>query len=337
MNSSATTIGIIVPTYNRADLIGQTLESVLAQTRPADEIIVVDDGSTDDTRAVVAAFAKRHPNLHYVWQENAYLGAARNTGQVRAQSDLLLFLDSDDLLLPSALAEMEGALRRAPQAALTYCRTDFIDQAGALVAAPSWIEDFDGEVWDRLVDRCFIRSAGCVLIRRSALEHAGFWDVRLRGVEDWDMWLRLAERAPFARIPAPLFLYRLHGTNMSGDAALMGLGEVRVYREHLRRHAKNPVRRERLRAALRARWPFYASGTAQALLARALARGGGSVTAPLPVARRLAFFCWALRLSPSLLWTHLPGVSRVYWAARARLRGCGDSSADTPAAGESGA
>ncbi len=244
-------IGVIIPTYNRAALLRETLESVLAQTRPPDAVIVVDDGGTDDTRAVVAAF--KDERIRYHWQENAYLGAARNTGQRLAGStDLLLFLDSDDRLLPCALERLEAALAAHPDAALAYGRSQVIDAAGKIVQRTWGKKDYQGDIWDRLIETNFLPSAGCALIRRAHLDQTEPWDTTLRGVEDWDMWLRLAEKgAPFVRVSgnAPLFEYRTHADGMSRDEKAMHASVLAVYRKHSERNAeRHPVRAVRTKA-----------------------------------------------------------------------------------------
>jgi glycosyltransferase involved in cell wall biosynthesis len=141
-------ISVIIPTYNRAALLREAIESVLAQTRAADEIIVVDDGSTDDTRATVADREQRDGRVRYVWQPNAFQSAARNNGVRHATGDLLLFLDSDDRLLPDALGRLEAAIAARPDAALAYGRARLIDTSGALVRDRWEQEDHDGHVWD---------------------------------------------------------------------------------------------------------------------------------------------------------------------------------------------
>ncbi len=232
-------ISVIIPTYNRAHLLGQTVDSVLSQKRAPDEVIIVDDGSTDDTCGVVAPYGER---VIYRYQTNAYQSAARNTGQALSTGDLLCFLDSDDLLLPPALGALEKALEAAPEAALAYCRTQIIDGNGTVLQRRAEKEDYQGDVWRRLAEANFLFSTGCALIRRSHLLRQGPWDVALRGVEDWDMWLRLAESAPFVRVDEPLFQYRAHGGNMSANARAMRAMELAVYTKHRARHRNDPDR-----------------------------------------------------------------------------------------------
>lgn len=233
-------ISVIIPTYNRAQLLLKTLDSVFAQTKPAHEVIVVDDGSTDHTRQAVAQFP--HPVI-YQYQENAHLGAARNTGQRLATGEALLFLDSDDLLAPLALERMAQALDARPEAALVYCASQFIDADGNLSAAPFGHPFLEGDVWEQLIAGNFIRSAGSVLIRRSALEKVGPWVTRelLRSNEDWEMWLRLSEVGPLVHVPEPLFLYRLH-TSMSSDETAMYHWALAVLEMQIARHASDSRR-----------------------------------------------------------------------------------------------
>lgn len=252
------TISVIIPTFNRAALLRETLDSVLAQTaRPADEIIVIDDGSTDDTRNVVAGYASG--GVAYVYQENAFLGAARNAGQAQATGEAVLFLDSDDRLRgDNALARLEALLAAAPSAALAYGRAAVIEgTTGRPTGRRVEIADFDGDgaaVWPRLAEHNFIVSAGCALVRRSHLERAGAWDTNLKGVEDWDMWLRLAEGAPFVRVAGePTLEYRVHAGSMSQDRPQMDAMERALLRKHTERNAHDAGRSAHLRRLLAAR------------------------------------------------------------------------------------
>ena len=239
-------LSLIIPTYNRAALLAETLQSGLRQTREPDEIIIVDDGSTDDTRQMVERFGAR---VRYHYQVNAGLAAARTMGMTLSSGDLLCFLDSDDLLLPGALKALEGALLAAPEAALAYCRSQTIDASGHVVEERWWKEDHVGDAWKHMIDGNFIRSTGCALIRRSSLEQVEPWDQEMRAIEDWDLWVRLAETAPFVRVDDALFQYRVHGTNMSGDQFRMHRQTFRLLRKHRDRNRNHPERLAYLRAA----------------------------------------------------------------------------------------
>lgn len=242
-------ISVVIPTYNRADLLLQTLDSVWAQTRPADEIVVIDDGSTDDTRARLEPLADAH-RLRYVYQTNAHLSAARNRGTRETSGDALLFLDSDDLLFSGALAALEAALTRNPDACLAYCRTQVIGPDGEIIEAQTRGAEYDGLVWPHLLHGNFIRSAGSVLVRRNALEAAGPFDETLRGSEDWDEWLRVSETGkPFALVRRVLFKYRSGAPSLSTDRRNTHETNRRVYEKLRERHADNPARLAQIEAA----------------------------------------------------------------------------------------
>jgi glycosyltransferase involved in cell wall biosynthesis len=248
-------IGVVIPTYNRAALCLETLDSVLAQQPCPDEIVVVDDGSTDETSAVLEPYRAR--GVQYVFQENAGLSAARNTGEAALSPEIeaVLFLDSDDRLLPGALPRLHDVLAANPAACLAYGRPRFIGMDGAPTTLQWGLEDFDGpNLWERLAPRNFICTAGLVLLRRSYLKQAGEFDTSLRSSEDWDMWLRLAETgAAFVRVPhpqEPVLEYRVHPESMSRNRTRMWENEERVYRKHIERASENPARRELLESLL---------------------------------------------------------------------------------------
>ncbi len=270
---------MIIPTYNRAGLIGATLDSLRAQTRPPDEVIVADDGSTDDTAAVVAGRAPQAVSLSLPRRGHC---AARNAGMRVSTGDALCFLDSDDLLLPGALAALESSLAGSPDAAVAYCRAQIIGADGALVSARWEREDHAGEVWEHLLWRNFIRSPGCALVRSDRLADAGGWDESLKNNVDWDVWLRLAERWPFARVEEPLFQYRVHGGNLSGNNVRMTLGALRVLDKQARRHRGDAARSRAVASSARRYAEFGLGevlagggreagvGTARALVGRSL-------------------------------------------------------------------
>ena len=288
-------LSVVIPAYNRADLLPRTLDSVLAQTRPPAEIVVVDDGSTDGTHGVVAGYG---PRVAYRRQDNAGQGAARNAGQVATTGDALLFLDSDDLLLPPALESLEAALAAEPEAALAYGRARVIDAAGKVVR-PLWeAEEGTGrKVWRLLAQKNFIASPGCALVRRKHLEAVGPWDAdrALQGVEDWDLWLRVAENgAPFVRVPEVFLEYRVHPDNISGQASRMRAREIALYEKHLARAGNDPDRLGHLQAiydAVRRQTVWDRNGAPQPRLQgrhRAL-RGLLEGAALAPLYRRLPF------------------------------------------------
>ncbi|GAB4451503.1 MAG: hypothetical protein OHK0029_00790 [Armatimonadaceae bacterium] len=242
-------VAVVIPTYNRSQLLVETLESVRAQVLVPSQILVVDDGSTDDTASAMEPY--RHQGVGYVYQENAHLSAARNTGtrHLNPEIEAVLYLDSDDRLLPDTLHRLIAALQNNPSAPLAYGRPRYMDPAGKPIAQEWGLEDFEGtQVYRHLMNRNFICTAGCVLIRRTALEAAGQWDTALRSSEDWDMWLRLAETGNrFLRVAnpeLPVLEYRVHPESMSRNSARMRESELMVCRKHRDRAEPGSARRE---------------------------------------------------------------------------------------------
>jgi glycosyltransferase involved in cell wall biosynthesis len=204
-------IAVIIPAFNASAFVAETLDSVLAQTLPAAEIVVVDDGSADNSAEIAAGFS---PRVKVLRQKNSGTAGARQRGAEATSSELVLFLDADDVLLPSALAMLADTLRANPAAVLAVGAAEMWTPGAANPTVPDpdvvWPEE--KHFWRELLLGNRIRTTGCVLMRRAALVAAGGWDPdwRLLGTEDWEMWLRLAEQGPFARVPGPVLKYRLH-------------------------------------------------------------------------------------------------------------------------------
>ncbi|OGO16098.1 MAG: hypothetical protein A2Y93_02910 [Chloroflexi bacterium RBG_13_68_17] len=210
-------VSIIIPAYNQAGFLAQSVRSALSQTHRALEVIVVDDGSTDDTPSVVRTLAD--PRLRYVRQENQGLSSARNTGMRASNGGLLSFLDADDLFLPDKLTLLVGELQARPQV--------------GLVAGQAIPVDKDGRPAGRVFDRGFPDPAnrwllgnplhvGSVLLRREWQERVGWFDETLSSYEDWDLWLRLARGGCLMGwLPRPVSLYRFHSAQMTRDGGQM--------------------------------------------------------------------------------------------------------------------
>jgi glycosyltransferase involved in cell wall biosynthesis len=211
-------VSVVIPTYNRAEYIAETIESVLQQTYSNLEVIVIDDGSTDDTANVVAAFA---PKVRYVWQENSERGASRNHGLRLASGDYIAFLDSDDLWLPDKVASDLEIIAPDPGIGVVYTDSLQIDAAGrelriVRAAGPS------GDVTSDLLLRNFV-SMGCHLVRTEAIRSIdGFREEReLAGAEDWEMWVRLSLATRFAYNPVATTKIRTHDQNTMTNPVAM--------------------------------------------------------------------------------------------------------------------
>jgi hypothetical protein len=196
-------ISVVIPTYNCAHLLGDAIESVRIQDWGELEIVVVDDGSTDGTVALLSSLGG--PDLVVVKQENCGPAAARNAGIRRASGDWIAFLDADDLWLPGKLRGQVNALCARPNAAFSFTDALVRNSSGAetVVAVP----DGDGDIlWHLLAGPRF--GVGSVLIRRDRLDRIGLFDPALRMGEDWDMWLRLAASYEGCGVRSVLVVYR---------------------------------------------------------------------------------------------------------------------------------
>ncbi len=199
-----TLVSVIVPTYNRADLVGQAINSLLAQTRLPDEIIVIDDGSSDDTSTVLARYG---PPVQVIRQHNRGRSAARNTGLGAASGDLIAFLDSDDWLPPESITRRAIYLEQNPAVGLVYSDAYLNQEQGELFSQRYPVAHPSGMVFAELAQHCFF-GVSSVMARRSCLGSDRF-DETLEQGEDFDLWLRLATRCPFAYLPEPLAVYRM--------------------------------------------------------------------------------------------------------------------------------
>lgn len=224
-------ISVVIPAYNGARFLPETLRSVLAQTLRPDEVLVVDDGSTDGTAAVAKAFG---PLVRVFRRTNARQGASRNFGAEQASSEWIAFVDHDDLWAPEKLERQMQALAANPTADLCYtARVHFGEDRGpnkpqATVPVPP-----AGHVRDALFrNTTFLPSS--VVIRRSTFLAAGGFDTSFRIVEDWDLWLRLQSAGiVFAACQEPLLHYRIHDQSASRNIRILLDETDQVYRRHI--------------------------------------------------------------------------------------------------------
>ena len=205
-------MSVIVPTWQRRDLVRRALESVFAQTYRDFETIVVDDGSTDGTREALEPLGER---ITYLWQENGGPSAARNAGIAIARGELFAFLDSDDLWLPSHLETTVAAIDRHPRAVLATTAS------GPLATyEPGRIELTDP--LPRLLADNFVRWIHAAVVRREAVSAIGGFDERIRAGEHHDLFLRLALRGPFVTVGERTAVRRAAPNSLHEDARTRG-------------------------------------------------------------------------------------------------------------------
>ncbi len=210
-------VTVVVPTYNGQHFVADTLKSVLAQTQPSVELIVVDDGSTDSTCDVVLSAA---PAAQLLTKRNGGVSAARNLGLVKARGRFVIFLDQDDIWHPDMLRLQVQWLDAHPAHAVAVCRYHhwFPQEDGQYPSAeatwPPRVDlavdpDFTGAVYHQFLLDCWALTSG-TLIRREALLACGGFDETLPYSEDWELWLRLSRQHQFALLRWPPVLYRQH-------------------------------------------------------------------------------------------------------------------------------
>ncbi len=212
-NHSQLRVSVIIPTYNRSDLMAQAIDSALNQTRVPDEIVVVDDGSADDTQAVLARYGSP---VVAIWQPNRGVSAARNLAMERATGDILLFLDSDDLLLPRCVQRCAEVFETKPEVDVIYTDLEIIDGNGKRLGVYSESEPGarpSGDLLGELAYRC-ITNMTSGAVRRTALKDVRF-DPTLPCAQDCEFWCQLAARCQFEYIDDVLAAYRYHGDQVT--------------------------------------------------------------------------------------------------------------------------
>ena len=220
-------VSIIIPAYNSARFLRAAIESALRQTRPALEVIVVDDGSTDETSEILEQFGDRICVQH---QENRGPAAARNTGISAARGDFLLFLDSDDVLLPACVELQLARFEAEPSLGLVHSDVEFVDPEGTLVRVAD--QGLEGRIARELLllERPVISSAGSgIMVPRRVAEEVGGFDDRLRASEDWDFCYRIASRYPVGRVAQTLLHYTVRQDGLHFDISKMERGMLLAF------------------------------------------------------------------------------------------------------------
>jgi glycosyltransferase involved in cell wall biosynthesis len=216
-------VSVIVPAFDAAATIRQTLNSVLAQTYQEIEVIVVDDGSSDATSAIVEEFVAMDARSHLIRQSNAGVGAARNTAIRKARGKYIAPLDADDYWFPGKLEKQVACMEQSGrETGLVYCWSTVIDDQGGLLS--SCYHTVEGRRLRRaLILRNIVGNGSAPLLRASALEKVGLYLTRAEQdlCEDWDLYLRIAEQFGIRVVPEYLLAYRQAVSNLSANAETM--------------------------------------------------------------------------------------------------------------------
>lgn len=235
-------VSVIIPAYNCARYLPAAIESALRQTYPTTEIIVVDDGSTDETPEVLS----RYPSIVAIRQKNGGLSHARNQGIGKARGEYIALLDGDDIWPDGKLAEQMAIIQANPEVGVLFGNARRFADDGWTEAPLFERYGLDAEYFGdkqqvmeplkKLLRMNFI-PVGTAVVKKAWLIEAGLFDENFRRVEDWDIWLRIALKHPFHYSERVWKLKRVHSTNLSNDTEAMALAAIEVMQKLKREHA----------------------------------------------------------------------------------------------------
>ena len=257
--TAATEVSAVLPVHNGSAYVAEAIRSILGQTRPPIECLVIDDGSTDGTGEIVRQFGR---DVAYVRQDRSGVSSARNHGAALAHSALVAFLDHDDVWLPTKL-ERQLETFAASRATITLCALDVVDERGTVRRTMrlrprgdliTGMLTFDG------TETVSCSSAG--LIRREQLLKIGGFDPALSVSADWDLLFRMALAGAPAYVDEPLVRYRVHGSNMSNDIAAIERDMTYAFRKAFADPRLPPALRERKRHAYARLYRMFAGSYA---------------------------------------------------------------------------
>ncbi|NNH68017.1 glycosyltransferase family A protein [Rhizobium laguerreae] len=243
---SGVRVAVVIPAYNAGEYLAQTLQSVVYQTHKALEIIIVDDGSTDETPSICRRFAASDSRIRILSTENRGVAAARNTGIQASKSDYIAFLDADDLWHSTYIQRMLSALQPLPDAwGAVYALHRFIDTEGYCTRSGSSLNARDSILNRHLVFR-FVGNGSGFMVRRAVIDKIGGYDSSyarkgIGGCEDFDFELRTAEHFKIETVPLGLVGYRSHSAAMSSDRSRMARSLLAVTEQCIARNPELPA------------------------------------------------------------------------------------------------
>jgi glycosyltransferase involved in cell wall biosynthesis len=261
--SSAPAVSVVIATYNRANYLAETIDSVLGQSFQKFELILVDDGSTDETRRIVAPYGSR---VRYLYQENRGPSAARNLGARNASAGWISIQDSDDLCLPNHLETLYGYADKHPESGMVFANGSYLggpahNRETIIPAAKSRRLADEGVRLEDLFDKSIVRLQAALISKR-CYDDVGGHDESLRISMDLDLTFRLISRYPVAYLDEVVFSYRRHSGNISGNQELRLLENIRVIEKLVTQNdqAKKLLGKRRVAARLAYRYYRLAKG-----------------------------------------------------------------------------
>jgi len=229
-------VSVIIPAYNAARYLPFAIDSVIAQSYTDWEIVLVDDGSTDNTRALADSYRPiLQDKLQYIYQTNRGLPAARNTAMRAARGEFLALLDADDVWLPHRLARGVAIMDADPQTGLVHARVKRINPEGNIIGElPVELRHLSGYIARNIYTRRAHIVCPTVLFRVRCLDSAGWFDESMRATEDRDLWFRIAQHDKIAYIDEVLAYYRLSPSSMTSDLDRLLTGQLYFVTKHYR-------------------------------------------------------------------------------------------------------
>ena len=222
-------VSVIIPTYNSSRTIRETLQSVFSQTYSDFEILLINDGSTDNLMEVLKCF--QDSRLQILNYENGGLSVARNRGIDRASGEYLTFLDADDLWSPDKLESHVNALDNAqktnPKAGVVYSWSYLLDDESNTYYISHSLRD-EGNVLTKILEGNLVANGSNPMITREAIDSVGYFDSDFQGASDWEYWIRLAQQWDYILIPLRQVFYRQSCTSMSSNVDKMEQDQLRV-------------------------------------------------------------------------------------------------------------
>ncbi|MFQ5714308.1 MAG: glycosyltransferase family 2 protein [Candidatus Scalinduaceae bacterium] len=254
------TISVIIHTYNNEKFIGETIKSVLSQTYKDYEIIVVDDGSTDNTRAALLPYMDK---IRYYYKENGGIASAKNAGIKLSKAKFIAFFDHDDLWVPDKLKMQMEYFNKNPQAGLVYSKYTTFRDGKKLRTKPK--KGYSGWIFAKLLSKSIIQTS-TVMVKKECLDAIGPFDESFALADEYDLFLRIARKFQCGFIDKELTKYRVHNSNASKNDFLFDKENLRVYRSVydngtvLGRKEEKILKKRIARYNLKVARRFYAQG-----------------------------------------------------------------------------
>jgi glycosyltransferase involved in cell wall biosynthesis len=239
MSNKDPEVSVIIPTYNRSDLLSRAIRSVLNQTYRNFELIIVDDGSTDNTKQIVGEYQKKDKRIIYIWEKNSGGPAKpKNTGIQNSKGKYIAFLDDDDEWLSKKL-EKQIKLFKISDKNLGFigCNAIIINELDKKICdCHKVMNKKNKRAFNSLLEDNIIHSASSIIVKKKVLNNVGFFDENFKYADDWDLWLRISKFYAFSSIPDNLYKYRVHGKNTMKSINLKE--DIKVWENFYNKHKK---------------------------------------------------------------------------------------------------